>query len=59
MSKSLVPIDIQNDYFPGGALESTALEAVGHRDLVIVGAMSHMRIDALSSPYAPVLRADA
>jgi nicotinamidase-related amidase len=46
MSKSLALVDIQNDHFPGGALELTALEAAGHRDLVNVGAMSHMCIDA-------------
>lgn len=31
MSKSLVLVDIQNDYFPGGAMELTAMEAAAER----------------------------
>ncbi len=31
MSKSLVLVDIQNDYFPGGAMELTAMDAAAAR----------------------------
>ena|SRR6187402_1684682 len=54
--KAIIVVDIQNDYFPGGKFGLSGVEAaadhaarvIDHTDVVVVGNMSHMCIDAVT-----------